>query len=65
MSWARQTTPIAKTTYKSWVQKLEEKRSLEKPVRKWEDNIKTDLIYDVKVLTRFICYMIRVKVGIL
>jgi len=38
------------------VQKPEGKRPLEKPISKWEDNIKTDLICDGKNLTRLICH---------
>jgi len=65
MRLVRQKTPIATTTYKSLVQKPEGKRPLEKPIRKWEDNIKTDLIYDGKDLIQFTCVTIWAKVGIL
>lgn len=47
------------------VQKPEGKFTLEKLVRKWEDSIKKDLIYDGKDLTQFICVIIWAKVGIL
>jgi hypothetical protein len=44
--------------------KTEGKRPLEKPIRKLEDNTKTDLISDGKNLTRLICVMILAKGGI-
>ena len=65
MRWARQTTPIATTTYKGLMQKPEGKRPLAKPTRNWEDNIKKDLIYDGKDLAQFICVMIWAKGEIL
>jgi len=47
------------------VQKPEGKCTLEKPIRKWEDSIKKDLIYDGKDLTQFICVITWAKGGIL
>jgi hypothetical protein len=58
-------TLTSTSAYKVLVQKPKGKRPLEKSMRKLEDNIKTEVVYDRKDLTQFICVTIWAKGGIL
>jgi hypothetical protein len=53
MRWARHVARMGETrnAYRIWVGMPEEKRPLGRPRRRWLDNIKMDLRYDVMVWT--------------
>jgi hypothetical protein len=65
MRWAAHATRLGRRGYRISVRKQEGKRSLERPRRKWEDTIKTNLRYDGEVWTGLMLLRIETSGGLL